>query len=44
LAEILSTQTEKVQKGSYKTRKEALETLEKSCRELAEKARNERKK
>jgi hypothetical protein len=35
-AEVLSTQAERVQKGSYETRKEALDTLERALRELAE--------
>jgi hypothetical protein len=44
MAEVLPAQMEPVQKGSYKTRKEALDTLEKALRELYEKALNERKK
>jgi hypothetical protein len=43
-ADILQTQMEQVQKGSYKTRKEALDPLEKAFRELTEKAREELKK
>jgi hypothetical protein len=42
--EMLSTQMEQVHKGSYKTRKEALDTLEKAFREQYERARKELKK
>jgi hypothetical protein len=42
-AEVLPTQMEQVQKGSYKTRKEALDTLEKAFRELVEKGLKELK-
>jgi hypothetical protein len=42
IAEVFPAQAEQVQKGAYRTRKEALDALEKSVRELAEKARNER--
>ena len=44
MAEVLPAQMELVQKGSYKTRKEALDPLEKAFRELTEKAREELKK
>jgi hypothetical protein len=42
-AERISTQMEEVQKGSYQTRKEALDPLEKAFRELIERARNKLK-
>ena len=38
LAKILSTEAEQVQKGTYETRKEALDTLERTFRELAKRA------
>jgi hypothetical protein len=44
MAEVLPAQMELVQKGSYKTRKEALDTLEKAFRELYERALKELKK
>jgi hypothetical protein len=44
IAEVLPTQMERVQKGSYKTRKEALDTLEKAVRELSERVLKELKK
>jgi hypothetical protein len=44
IAEILPAQMEQVEQGTYKTRKEALDTLEKAVRELSERLLKELKK